>query len=220
MNNDDTGGNNFNEYLQQLVAEACSYPAGGLKRQKKLNQIVRVVTNSGKLWQENTPYYHDALSQTWYYFCKNPEKYDPKIAGLTTWLNRYLRWRLQDLRQDQADWENLTRPIVQRDRDDIRTILIEDIEPAPPDIPPLLEEISDWAKTDFDGKLRNTIFRKRPEINAQVLILRRLPPDTPWDNIAARFKLNPAEAKDLPKFYSRRCLPLLRNFCLQQGYIE
>ncbi|MHC5721984.1 MAG: sigma-70 family RNA polymerase sigma factor, partial [Nostoc sp.] len=90
-----------------------------------------------------------------------------------------------------------------------------DEQPAPPDIPLLLEEIRDWAQTDADGELRNTIFRRRPEINAQALILQRLPPETPWRTLAENFQLNPAEAKDLPKFYSRRCLPLLRIFGLK-----
>jgi len=31
---------------------------------------------------------------------------------------------------------------------------------------------------------------------------------------------NSAEAKDLPKFYSRRCKPLLEQFIIAQGYID
>ncbi len=57
-------GDNLSEYLQQLVAEACSYPVRSRQRQRKLNEIVRVVTNSGRLWRDNKPYYHDALQQT------------------------------------------------------------------------------------------------------------------------------------------------------------
>ncbi len=84
----------------------------------------------------------------------------------------------------------------------------------------MLEEVRHWAQTDEDGELRTTIFRGRPEINAQVLILQRLPPDTPWDTIAAEFQLTPAEAEDLRMFYSSKCLPLLRKFGLQQRYLE
>ena len=194
---------NSSEYLQQLVAEACSHPAKSLKRRQKLNEIVRVVTRSGKLWQENTPYYHDALQVTWMNFCRNPEKYRPNSCSVITWINNSLKWRLKDFRVET------THPID----------LIDKL-PAPPDIPPMLEETRDWAQTDSDGELRNTIFRKRPQINAQVLILRRLPPETPWETIATDFQLTPAEAKDLPKFYSRKCLPLLRKFGSDQGYLE
>ena len=212
------GGDNLSEHLQQLVAEACSYPAKSLQRRQKLNQIVRVVTNSGKLWQETVPYYHDAVQVTWIYFCQNPERYDPNRASLITWLNTYLKWRLQDFRQQEASSSAMSVPTsISETRETIDPI---DRLPALPDIPPMLEEIRDWAETDPDGELRNTIFRERAEINAQVLILRRLPPDTPWDTIAAEFQLTPAAAKDLPKFYSRKCLPLLRKFGSKQGYLE
>ena len=175
-----------------------------------------MVTSSGKLWQENTPYYHDAVQVTWIYFCQNLEKYDSSRASLITWINNYLRWRLQDFRQEEAASNartvsgsgagELTDPIAAL--------------PAPPDITPMLEETRDWVETDKDGELRHTIFRGRPEINAQALILQRLPPDTPWDTIVAEFQLTPVEAKDLPKFYSRKCLPLLRKFGSKQGYLE
>lgn len=215
------GGDNLIEHLRQLVSEACSYPPKSLQRRQILNKIVRVVTNSGKLSRENTPYYHDALQQTWEYFYKNLEKYDPNSASLITWLNSYLKWRLHDFKVKEANWEEMTKPISKRDNQgEIRSISLEDAVTAHSDIPPLLEEIRDWVQTDENGELRKTIFRKRPEINAQVLILRRLPPDIPWEDIAKEFQLNSAEAKDLPKFYSRKCLPLLRKFGLDQGYIE
>lgn len=94
--------NNLNQQLQQLVAEACSYPARSLMRRQKLNEVVRVVMKSGKLWQENTPYYKDALQQTWLCFCRNPEQYNPERCSVITWLDNCLKWRLQDLRQAQA----------------------------------------------------------------------------------------------------------------------
>jgi hypothetical protein len=76
-----------------------------------------------------------------------------------------------------------------------------------------------WVETDLDGELRKTCFRKRPEINAQALCLRKITSETPWEDVAAEFKLTPSEAKDLPKFYSRKCKPLLQKFGFDQGYI-
>ena len=68
----------LNQQLLQLVALACLYPAYSLQRRQKLTELVRVVIKSGKVWKENTPYYNDALQQTWLYFCRNPEQYNPE----------------------------------------------------------------------------------------------------------------------------------------------
>ena len=215
---DNDARNNLSQRLQRLIAEACSHPAKSSKRRQKLNEIVRVVMQSGRLWKENTAYYHDALQLTWMYCCQNLERYDPSRASLITWLNNYLKWRLEDFRQQQAESEARTVP-AHRSGTEATTDSIANL-PAPPDLPPMLEETRHWAETDSDEVLRNTLFRERPEINAQVLILQRLPPDTPWETIATEFQLTSAEAKDLPKFYSRRCLPLLRKFGSSQGYLE
>ncbi|MEG4076239.1 hypothetical protein QUA30_26805, partial [Microcoleus sp. Pol14C2] len=42
-------------------------------------------------------------------------------------------------------------------------------------------------------------------------------PETPWKNIALEFNLPPSTA---PNFYKRECLPRLRNFAKNQGYLE
>ncbi len=223
------GGNDFNEYLQQLVAKACSYPAKSPQRQRILNEIVRVVNEPGRLWrgtQEDRHYYEDAITNTWIYVCQNLDNYDPnRGASFITWFNSHLKWRLYDLKKDRK-WENLTRPIFRKDINgkkiptSLEDISSEDgmIETGSPKIPTLGERIRGWVQTDSDRVLRNTIFRKRHEINAQVLILRRLE-DISWATITAEFRLNKAETKDLPKFFSRRCIPLIRkNFGEEKGY--
>jgi len=95
---------------------------------------------------------------------------------------------------------------------------------APPDLEPVLDmwnAILDWVRADPDGTLRQTCFKNRPEINAQVLLLQQLPPHTvAWDTIVARFNLSPADARYLPQWYSRHCNRLLRQFGKNQGYIE
>jgi hypothetical protein len=205
----------LNQQLSQLVAEACSYPARSLMRRQKLSEIVRVVMKSGKLWKENTPYYNDALQQTWLYFCRNPEQYNPERCSVITWLDNCLKWRLQDFRTWEA--KNQAKNVSSS------TLEIEEITntienlPANPEIPPILEETYQWATTDPDGELASTHVKGRPEVTCQILILRRLPPETPWKNIAQEFNLPPSTA---PNFYKRECLPRLRNFALKQGYHE
>ncbi len=122
-----------------------------------------------------------------------------------------------------AKYRQQRRFLIVKQTEQITNNPIDDIV-ASPDIQPAIEiwkKTISWVQQDPDKRLRSICFRKRPEINAQALILRRLPPDTPsWKTIAAEFNLNPHEAKDLPKFYNRKCLPLLREFGLTNGYIE
>src|SRR4028118_167151 len=88
------------EQLPYLVTQACKYQAGSAQRQKNLTKIIRLIAN--KLWKENTPYYQDALQQTWVYFCQNicegntGEPYNSSRGSVITWLNYYLKRRLQD----------------------------------------------------------------------------------------------------------------------------
>lgn len=88
--------NNIEQQLQQLTLEARRYPDISLGRQQKLDQIVRLVIQSNKLWIENTPYFEDALQQTWLYFCRNINSYDQNKCSVITWLNNCLKWRLRD----------------------------------------------------------------------------------------------------------------------------
>nr|WP_138506594.1 sigma-70 family RNA polymerase sigma factor [Nostoc sp. PA-18-2419] len=206
---------NLNQQLQRLVAEACSHPARSLMRRQKLSEIVRVVMKSGKLWKENTPYYNDALQQTWLYFCRNPEQYNLNSCSVITWLDNCLKWRLQDFRSQEAEIQAKTVPLSSLSIENI-TNTIESL-PAAADIPPILSETYQWVMTDPDNDLTSTHVKGRPDVTCQVLILRRLPPETPWKNIAKEFNLPPSTA---PNFYKRECLPRLRNFALRQGYHE
>ena len=206
---------NLNQQLQHLVAQACSHPAKSLMRRQKLSEIVRVVMKSGKLWKENTAYYNDALQQTWLYFCRNPEQYNPESCSVITWLDNCLKWRLQDFRSREAQIQAKTIPLSTLEIENT-TGTIENL-PAAADIPPILSETYQWASTDPDNDLASTHVKGRPEVTCQILILRRLPPETPWKNIAKEFNLPPSTA---PNFYKRECLPRLRNFALRQGYHE
>lgn len=206
--------NNLNQKLQQLVAESCLYPARSLQRRQKLNEIVRLVMKSGKLWKENTPYYNDALQQTWLYFCRNLEQYNPERCSVITWLDNCLKWRLQDIRSAQAKEQARTVCIPMLETEET-TDLIKNL-PAEPDIPSILEETERWVKTDPDGSLHSTHVKDRPDVTCQILILRRLPPETAWKTIALEFNLPISTA---PNFYKRECLPRLRNFALKQGYL-
>ena len=211
----------LNQKLRQLIAEACRHPANSLERQQKLNQVYRLVMKSGKLWKERTLYYNDALQQMWEYCCQQPEEYDSNLKQVITWLDDELKKRLRRYRyaQKKQRERHITALYIKSEK---ITDPVDNLK-ARPDIQPVLDIWSktlNWVQTDPEGVLQSTCFRKRPEVNCQALFLLRFPAEIPWKKIAEKFEMTPAEAKDLPKWYNRRCLPLLREFGAAQGYIE
>lgn len=211
----------LDQTLQDLIAEAQSLNPKSLKQQQCLQKIYCLVMKSGKLWREYVPYYGDAVQQMWEYCCQHLDEYDPEVGAVTSWFNFRLKKELRRFR-DQTK-RSLDRTAFPTTTSDGKRLDPVDTLPARPTIDPVLDILDKtlaWVKADPDGQLQATRFRKRADINAQVLFLKRFPSETPWSAIAADFDLNTAEAKDLPKFYNRRCLPLLRKFGILQGYIE
>lgn len=207
------------ERLAQLAAEACSYPPGHVKRQHALTQIVRLV--KPKLWQDSTPHYADALQRTWIYFCQNicdgqtGRCYDPERGSIVTWLNAYLKRRLQDCAIE--DIEHRHRFVSDRLRDDDRSPQAAiDRVAAPQDVPPMLGRVEAWVREDASGDLRQTHLKHRPDITCQLLILRRLPPEVAWKDLEAELYVT---ISTLSSFYQRQCLPRLRAFGMSEGFL-
>jgi len=208
------------ERLRQLVTETCKHLSGSSDRQRGLTKIIRLIVKSGKLWKDNAPYYEDALQQTWIYFCRNlceantGNKYDPKRSSVITWLNAYLKRRLQDgrIQEQEKLAHTLSQQILETGE------LIDPVETleGSADIPPILETIRQWVETDPDGELRRIHIQGHPKVTCQVLLLQRLPPETSWKTFAAEFNLS---ISTLTSFYQRQCLPRLRKFGESQGYI-
>jgi len=213
---------NESENLKQLVAQACTYPPRSAARQRCVQKIYRLVMKSGKLWNENTPFYSDALQETWEYCCQHLEEYDSSLSGVTTWIDTRLKWTLHKwrTRQNREQQRQVNHQITTNDGITRHTLDNLASNPGASRAMQIWQATVRWVQEDPEGKLRQTYFRKRPEINAQVLFLKRFPSETPWQDIANEFDLNSAQAKDLPKFYNRSCRPLLQEFGVAEGYIE
>ncbi|NJM86867.1 MAG: sigma-70 family RNA polymerase sigma factor [Hydrococcus sp. RU_2_2] len=209
------------QQLEQLITEACNYPLGSRERQKNLTKIIRLINS--QLWRENTPYYEDALQQTWIYFCQNlcegktGQPYDRTKASVITWLNNYLKRRLQDFyitdKKQQAQTISFETNNSSTNRD--RLAPVDKIQ-ANSTSQTLLEEIKKWVQKDPQKKLSKIYLKNRPDINCQVLILRRLPPETSWKVLATEFGVS---IGTLSSFYQRQCLPILREFGEMEGYL-
>ena len=213
----------LDQQLRQLVKQACSHPPGSSVRQRSLTQVIRLC--AGKLWRDSAVYYPDALQQTWVYFCQNVceattgDRYDPDRSSVSTWLNSYLRRRLQDFSID-AQKQQVTRVtgLARSSRSGETGDVIDPVEmlPAEPDVPPILQEVRDWAIADPTGELKAVYIEGHAEITCQLLILRRLPPETGWKQLSAELGLS---ISTLSSFYQRQCLPRLRKFGQSEGYL-
>lgn len=201
--------------LTALVNCLQQYAPDDVQYQKILTQIVRQVTP--KLWRENTPYYADALQQTWLYFCKNVrDRYDPNVASLATWLNAYLKWRLRDL-HNLALQEHMRHCSLEGDRKTGRCAIELPDHRSTSDAKPLtLRRVCQWVQTDASGDLRHTHIKNHPEINCQVLILDRLVNGLTWHDLSQKFGV---KRSTLASFYYRQCLKQLRQFCESEGYV-
>lgn len=213
---------NPEKQLREIVTEACTHRPGSAARQKYLTKIIRQITP--KLWKERTAYYQDALQQTWIYFCQNicegntGEPYNPSRGSVITWLNFYLKRRLQDFYIDEQKQKAKTASLQTDQSNTSQERPLNPIEnlPAQPDIPTLLEEVTQWVETDPDGELSSTHLLNQPAITAQALILRRLPPEASWKELSEEFNVS---VSTLSSFYQRQCLPRLRKFGENEGYL-
>jgi hypothetical protein len=152
------------------------------------------------------------------YICEatTGQRYDPDRASLITWLDNYLRRRLQDIEISKFKELSITISSVKRGKDGELIDIIDSI-PASPDIPPMLQDLRTWAEIDADGTLQSTHIKGHPNVNCQLLILRRLPPETSWDNLSKELAI---AIPTLSAFYQRKCIPKLHNFCESEGYIN
>lgn len=206
--------------LRQLIKETCQHPPGSAPRQKGLTQLIRILTQ--RLWHTADTYYADALQQTWIYFCRNlceattGRAYDPEIASPVTWLNAYLKRRLQDFQiaENRSRAMIVSQPSLQSGEDN-RLDPIDRL-PAPPDIPLWLDQVRAWADADVDGTLSAIHVSNHPKVTARLLILRRLPPETAWKTLSADYGIS---VGTLSSFYQRQCLTRLREFGKAQGYL-
>jgi hypothetical protein len=205
------------QQLEQLIAETCQHPHKSIARQRGLTLLIRLINQSQKLWKDSSPYYEDALQLTWLYFCRNlcealtaKSAYDADRGNVITWLNAYLKYRLQDMKTEIIE---KTKKSVSEDSG------LEEISYrtnhiiAPENSSDLLEQVRQWVKTDKTKALRRTYIRDRADVNAQVLILKRLPPETNWQILAQEFSL---PISTLSSFYQRKCIPLLKELYEQQ----
>ena len=201
--------------LHQLVQEACRHPLGNLKRQQCLTQIIRLMGQSHQVWHEDSPYYEDALLQTWRYCGQNLDNAPPSTVaegGLNSvlfWFNCSLKSHLRECarawqqKTSQGLMANSQNPTPTRNNEvTTKSIGTQSNQK-------LLQSTRQWAMADPTGELKQVHLPNRPDINCQTLILRRLHPATSWAELAAELQLNTFQ---LSQFFQNQCMPRLSAF--------
>ena len=213
----------LNQQLKRLVETTCNSPVGSQDRQVAFAEIVRLVMRSGKLWRESTAYYPDCLQEMWEYcfrYIDDPELgYDPSVCTVTTWLDDRLKKNLRRYRDRK--YRQQKRHVFAMSTDTGQVVDPVETLAAPADAYPALKiwtSLVRWVQADPDQTLRNRKCMRYPQITAQALLLRRLPPnEQSWDDIAAEFS---ADKKYIAQWYSRYCNALLREWGRVQGYLD
>jgi hypothetical protein len=205
--------------VREWLEQARQHPVGSPKRNYYLTKIIRTI--APKLWRVRDPYYADALQQTWLYFTQKVcTHYDPDRASIVVWLNVYLRFRHRDLRtaaiKYQQDTISIDAQSANKDGGYLRAIA--DLPSPDYGSLDLLEQVTQWIKTDPKGILSQTHLKGDPALNAQTLLLLRLPSNAvPWKDISIRFD---QKMTTIASFYQRKCLPMLLESCHSEGIYD
>lgn len=227
-----------NSQIQALTAQVCQHLPASWGRRRLETELFKLIYQSLKLMGRQCPHYHplddeigkpkdpdyypDALQLTLSYCHRNlcqgknntGKVYDSSKGSVLNWLKDYLCYRLYDFWvKEQEERRNNPPP---------PNIGVDDPEPPEPEAPPdsspalaMLEDVRTWAEADLSGELRGCHVANHPEANCQVLILRRLPPETPWKEISRELRL---PIPTLSGHYQQKCKRMLRQFGQSQGY--
>jgi hypothetical protein len=209
----------------ELITQACQHPPDSLRRSRFLNQLIREILKSGKLWKANTPYYQEALQETWIYLNRNlceattaKEAYNPLKSSITTWLNAYLKMRLFDCSRapiKESDKPNRRRIGSSEGEQDEEPINRTEYFAADPDVTFYLDELLQWIENDPNNELKSRHVRGKPKINCQVLLQRRCLYGQSLQEVAKEFECAPST---LYQLFNNDCRELLQKFCNDQGY--
>jgi DNA-directed RNA polymerase specialized sigma24 family protein len=192
--------------LEQWAIAAGRCPIGSLERQQYLTYLLSAAGQSRQLWRGiglDPDDYDEALQQTWLYVCRRIEVYDPKQAGVMTWINSHLKWRIKDIAIARAQ-ERQQKVAVDSPPDRVSQI------PARPTAPGLLADIHHWLEQE-GPRLQRIHIQRHPNIHCQMLIQQRLLLERPWKDLSSTHAV---PISTLSSFFQLKCLPPLRQFVL------
>jgi hypothetical protein len=189
-------------FLTEIVTQSPE----NAQYQKCLNEIFCLLLKSKVLYAGNRQDYDDdALQITCLALCKKIKKLarsriSMEPLHLINWFKKYLKWEV---------FKNQVRPLP-------LPLLQPDDLATPQDSKTIIEYVMDWIDEDPEGLLSKTKMRKYDRITAQIVLKHRFM-NTSWRQIS---KLLGVPVPSLSSFFTRQCLPLLRNFAQSEIYLD
>jgi hypothetical protein len=213
--------------LQQWAIAAGRHPIGSLERQQQLTHLLSAASRSRQLWRGLAlapDDYDEALQQTWLYICRRIETYDPDRAGVMTWINSHLKWRIKDIEIAKAqEWQQRIAldSVQQLERICSARWSAAGRRPSaspahsmthstehPATSSGLVTAIHHWLEQE-EPRLQSIHIRQRPDLHCQMLIHQRLLLERPWQDLAQTYA---TPVSTLSNFFQVKCLPPLRQF--------
>ena len=204
---------NFDQILQDLVQQICSYPAGSKERQKLLNQFISRIWYSNQLghpqagqWPPNIyeDLYNEARQKTFLNVCKYIDSFNPEypvMAWVNGILNQKFREAIADRNQIKRRRSKQTEPIKIISLGELESFLETRKKETP-----IYKILIGFFRTDPDKLLRQSM-RNRPDITFRYLALQRLK-NKKWEDISKKKKIPVAT---LSSFYQRK-LEILKPY--------
>ncbi len=169
---------NYNKKINDLALKAREHPAHSIERNKILNELIRIITYSGKLFFNRSGFsgetYQDALQETWVRIIENFDSYETQNMDFISSFNKILRHTLFKKKRDEIGFEQAEDPAVL----DEFPQLIEDNEYSDSYHKLLL-----FIKEDPGNILAGVYISNNPQANFRDILLRRLEGQT-WNQIS------------------------------------
>jgi hypothetical protein len=186
------------EQLCKLIVAICSESRDSSQRRKLMDRLLRQLQLLPTLLKSSHPYYYEAVNKTWQWLDNNLHNFNPRYPPiqdcLMTWINRYLKYRIQDL------YATKTQKILSLDLDALERsgfyngclggldAEIEQIERKQKQA--LAWTIVKYIDRDPEQKLRNCHPRNRPDCNCQIIAQRLFLQQSPEKMAAIARQLN------------------------------
>lgn len=152
-----------------------------------------------------------------------PDEFQPALKQFTTWLGDRLWAKLQrdKYRFITRAKQEVAFPIQEDEVNALKNPLLSwEYEPNRSEARERWDRVLSWAEANPGGLLSKVLFRKREDVTAQVIIIRRLQsPPVEWKDIAEEFNLTPYK-KMIPRlseFFKRKCYPLIQQYAKEIG---
>ncbi|MFM2060644.1 MAG: hypothetical protein RLZZ507_314 [Cyanobacteriota bacterium] len=207
----------FNLHLQSLIQEACTYPKNTPQHRKAINNLLRSLLKSGRIWRppagndNNKDIYEEALQKTLIDLDNKTlfEKYDPNQGSFLPWFNRCLENKYKDEIRKVKRYQKRIQSVLENDE-----IYIDPSEQIVSTIDatlltPIWESFVQWIKEDPDNILKDCHIRNNPKANCQLFAELNRIQGKKWKEIADEVG---SPQGSLRSHWNRKCEPLLQKW--------